>query len=196
MPRGIVRTAASAVLVTMSLASVVSALAQGPRGQPLTLPEGEGKSAVETLCVRCHALDLLNGSGGYRREGWERVLGSMVAVPREQAAVMAGYLAEHFPEKPRPGAVLVPGSTTISIREWLAPTLGSRPHDPLAAPDGSIWWTGQWANVLGRLDPKSGAMKEFPLKTPGSAPSPAPVSARVIPACPPIRFCFNTRWDN
>ena len=50
------------------------------------------------------------------------------------------------------------------------PSLGSRPHDPLAAADGSIWWTGQWSNVLGRVDPKTGAMKEFPLKTPQSGP--------------------------
>jgi virginiamycin B lyase len=170
MSRGVVRAAARVVLVTISLASVASALAQGRRGQPLTLPEGEGRAAVESLCVRCHALDLLSGSGGYTREGWTRVFGSMVAVPREQAAVMADYLAEHFPVQPRPEAVLVPGSTTVAIREWLVPTLGSRPHDPLAAPDGSIWWTGQWANLLGRLDPESGAMKEFPLKTPGSGP--------------------------
>ena len=50
------------------------------------------------------------------------------------------------------------------------PSLGSRPHDPLATPDGAIWWTGQWANVLGRVDPKTGDLKEFPLKTPGSGP--------------------------
>src|SRR5678815_5669261 len=74
------------------------------------------------------------------------------------------YLAEHFPRKPGGEPVVVPGAVTISIREWIVPTLGSRPHDPLAASDGSLWWTGQWANVLGRLDPKTGAMKEFPLQ--------------------------------
>ena len=26
---------------------------------------------------------------------------------------------------------------------WDVPTLGSRPHDPLATKDGAIWWTGQ-----------------------------------------------------
>lgn len=62
------------------------------------------------------------------------------------------------------------GSVTVSIREWEAPSPDSRPHDPLAAVDGSLWWTGQRANVLGRLDPKTGAMREYPLKTPGSGP--------------------------
>ena len=59
--------------------------------------------------------------------------------------MLADYLAESFPVKPRPAAVLIPGSATVSIREWVVPSLGSRPHDPLAAADGSIWWTGQWA---------------------------------------------------
>ena len=58
----------------------------------------------------------------------------------------------------------------MSIKEWVVPTLGSRPHDPLAAADGTIWYTGQMANILGRLDPSTGAIKEYPLKTPASGP--------------------------
>jgi len=38
------------------------------------------------------------------------------------------------------------------------------------APDGSLWYTGQGANKLGRLDPKTGEFKEYPLKTPNSGP--------------------------
>jgi virginiamycin B lyase len=94
----------------------------------------------------------------------------MVDLPREETDVMADYLAKYFPETPKPPAVLIPGSASVSIREWLVPTLGSRPHDPLYTPDGAIWWTGQWANVLGRLDPETGKMKEYPLKTPKSGP--------------------------
>ena len=89
----------------------------------------------------------------------------MVDVPAAQRPVLAEYLAANFPEKPRPKAVVIPGSTVVRIQEWGVPSLGSRPHDPLAMPDGSLWWTGQWANVLGRLDPKTGAMKEFPVTT-------------------------------
>src|SRR3989449_7022809 len=33
-----------------------------------------------------------------------------------------------------------------------------------------IWWTGMFANVLGRLDPKTGEMKEYPAKTLASGP--------------------------
>ncbi len=59
---------------------------------------------------------------------------------------------------------------TVTIQEWTVPTAGSRPHDPLVAPDGSVWYTGQHANVLGRFDPQTGQFKEFPLKTPQSGP--------------------------
>jgi virginiamycin B lyase len=40
---------------------------------------------------------------------------------------------------------------------------GDRPHDVAPAPDGSVWYTGQHAGVLGRLDPKTGDVKRVPL---------------------------------
>ena len=57
----------------------------------------------------------------------------------------------------------ISGPATVTIKEWLAPTLGSRPHDSHAAADGSIWWTGQFASKLGRLDPRTGQIREFDL---------------------------------
>jgi virginiamycin B lyase len=57
---------------------------------------------------------------------------------------------------------------TVPIKEYEVPTPKSRPHDPALAPDGSLWYTGQAANKLGRLDPKTGEFKEYPLKTPRS----------------------------
>lgn len=58
----------------------------------------------------------------------------------------------------------------VQIKEYEVPTPHSRPHDPALAPDGSLWYTGQGANKLGRLDPATGQFKEYPLKTPGSGP--------------------------
>jgi len=46
---------------------------------------------------------------------------------------------------------------------------GDRPHDVAPAPDGTVWYTGQRAGVLGRLDPKTGDVKRVPLGK-GSAP--------------------------
>jgi virginiamycin B lyase len=72
-----------------------------------------------------------------------------------------------------PGAILVKDQTTalhVEIREWPTPTRGTHPHDPLATPDGAIWYTGQKANLLGRLDPVTEKIREYPLKKPDSGP--------------------------
>jgi virginiamycin B lyase len=51
----------------------------------------------------------------------------------------------------------------VTIREWAVPSKGAHPHDPAVGPDGSLWFTEQMVNKLGRLDPKTGAFKEFSL---------------------------------
>jgi virginiamycin B lyase len=40
---------------------------------------------------------------------------------------------------------------------------GDRPHDVAPAPDGTVWYTGQGAGVLGRLDPKIGMVERIAL---------------------------------
>src|SRR5262245_51355972 len=175
------------LFVVIGVALLCSALiagAQAPQGAPgrgqappggrgqqaVQLPDGNGKELVQMTCSRCHGLNMITGSWGNTREGWQNLISSMVALPKDQADAIVPYLATHFPEKPAPQAVVIPGPASVSFKEWIVPSLGSRPHDPLASMDGSIWWTGMFANVLGRLDPKSGQMKEFPLKTPRSGP--------------------------
>src|SRR5438874_452544 len=59
---------------------------------------------------------------------------------------------------------------TVTIDEWITPSNPPYPHDPEFAPDGSVWYTGQRANVVGRFDPATGQFKEFPLPTPNSGP--------------------------
>jgi virginiamycin B lyase len=61
-------------------------------------------------------------------------------------------------------------NATVSFQEWDIPTSNSLPHDPTAAPDGSLWYTGMNSNTLGRLDPVTGKIKEYPLKTSNSGP--------------------------
>ncbi|MEO8126087.1 MAG: cytochrome C [Bryobacteraceae bacterium] len=157
------------ILVAAALTLAVPAIAQR-RGQPVVLPEGPGKELVETSCGRCHGLNSITTSWGNTREGWRKVFGSMVALPTEDADAIAAYLGTHFPVKPAPEGKVIAGPAKVSFQEWVVPSLGSRPHDPLAARDGSIWWSGMFANVLGRLDPKTGEMKEFPVSKPRSGP--------------------------
>jgi virginiamycin B lyase len=137
------------------------------------LPDGAGKETVQKACGSCHALTTITNAG-HDREGWTSVLNMMMTagapVPKDQIATVTDYLAKNFPERPAPDAVVIPGSVEVSIKEWPVPTAGSRPHDPAFAPDGSVWYTGQMANVLGRFDPKTQQFKEYTLKTPGSGP--------------------------
>ncbi len=84
------------------------------------------------------------------------------------ACSLAALTAFSVAASPAPAAGA--GVAQVSIREWTVPTPNSRPHDPAVAPDGSLWYTGQLANKLGRLDPATGQFKEFPLAIPGSGP--------------------------
>jgi virginiamycin B lyase len=136
---------------------------QGQRGGQAQLPEGPGREQIQASCSSCHGLNQITNSAGYSRAGWAAVVATMIALPKDQADVVNGYLATHFPEKVARRPTLVPGTTTIKFTEWITPTLGQRTRDPIEAPDGSIWWTGMYASLVGRLDPKTGAMKEFPL---------------------------------
>jgi virginiamycin B lyase len=53
--------------------------------------------------------------------------------------------------------------------QYYAVPEGDHPHDVAPAPDGTVWYTGQRAGVLGRLDPKTGEVNRVPLGE-GSAP--------------------------
>lgn len=50
-----------------------------------------------------------------------------------------------------------------TIRGWDVPTKGAKPYAMAISPDGSIWFTEEMANKIGRLNPKTGEFKEFPL---------------------------------
>jgi virginiamycin B lyase len=58
----------------------------------------------------------------------------------------------------------------VKIDGWLTPSQPAYPHDPAVAPDGTIWYSGQRANVIGRFDPKTEQFKEWPCPTPNSGP--------------------------
>ena len=58
---------------------------------------------------------------------------------------------------------------TIEIDEWLVPWEGSRPRDPFAESDESVWFVGQRAGYLARLDVPSGEFLKVELKG-GSGP--------------------------
>ena len=158
------------LLPLMAAALVYAALPAWAQKGP---PEGKGKEMVDALCNSCHPLTARTGAG-YTLKGWQTVMRMMVnhgvPIPKDQLGAMTAYLAKNFPEKGKPAGVVVPGPAKVSMKIWRAPTPGSRPHDPLATRDGALWYTGQMNNVLGRVDPKTGKVKEYPLTTPHSGP--------------------------
>jgi virginiamycin B lyase len=155
-----------------AIAVVGFAIASPASGQDLSLPDGPGKDTVAAICGGCHRTNLL--ANGYTPQGWHTVVRMMVnfgaPVPKDEVATVTDYLIKAFPERLRPAAVIIPGPVEVAIKEWPVATPGSRPHDPLATRDGAIWYAGQLANVLGRLDPKTGQIKEYPMKTPQTGP--------------------------
>ena len=137
------------------------------------LPDGAGKSLVEERCTKCHGLENIQRSG-YSAEGWRNTISMMKNVgaqlaPPEADAVVA-YLAKNFPQRASQPPAILPGPVQVKFREWTVPTAGSRPHDPLATRDGHLWYTSQFANLLGRLDPKTGEFREFRLPVGNSGP--------------------------
>ena len=128
------------------------------------LPAGEGESLVREHCSSCHRPEILNRAQGYDTASeWRQLMATMVELDEPRADLIAQYLTKHFQSKPELYPSLVDGPVEIEIEEWMVPTLGQRSRDPVEAPDGAIWWTGMWASLVGRLDPLTGAFREYPL---------------------------------
>ncbi len=128
-------------------------------------PDSPGKAVVEGTCTGCHQADTITQSSGYSRDGWKELIATMIdlsPIPETRDEITQ-YLARHYPPNTKRAPKTMPGTAQVSFQEWFVPTLGQRSRDPVEAPDGSIWWVGQFGNVMGRLDPKTGAMKEYEL---------------------------------
>src|SRR5438876_2679564 len=59
-----------------------------------------------------------------------------------------------------------------SVREYLLPHKNpdAFAHDPAVGADGIVWFADQHGSYIGRLDPETGDVKEFPTPTPNSGP--------------------------
>jgi virginiamycin B lyase len=162
----------TAALTVLSFTIALGAPAAQAQYTQKEWPEGPSKARFVATCDGCH--DINRVRVGYTAEGWLTVVRMMqnahAPVPAEEWGAMTDYLIRNFPERSRPEAAVIDGPVKANIRMWDVPTQGSRPHDPLAARDGSIWWTAQLANKLGRLDPKTGAIREYTMKSAFTGP--------------------------
>src|SRR5687767_10044543 len=111
--------AALTMTTTTAWLLVFSSPATGQRGkEAVALPDAPGKQLVEATCAKCHGLNLITNSWGYTKQGWHDLIGTMIALPKDQADTITTYLSAHFPEKAAPAAVVVPGPVDVSIKEW------------------------------------------------------------------------------
>lgn len=127
-------------------------------------PDEPAKQLIQGYCASCHQLNRITGSSGYTQQEWQELIATMVDLSNSSHQVqISTYLAKHFPPNTKHSPKLVSGSHTIRFKEWVVPSLGQRSRDPVQAKDGSIWWAGQWGNLIGRINPDTGAMREYPL---------------------------------
>jgi virginiamycin B lyase len=160
------------LLMLVSAMAVLAAPVAHAQYMEKEWPEGASKQRFVATCNGCH--DINRVRIGYTPEGWLTVVRMMqnmsAPVPAEEWGPMTEYLMKNFPERKRPPAAIIDGPTKVNIEMWDVPTQGSRPHDPMAAHDGSIWWSAQLANKLGRVDPKTGTIREYTLKSAFTGP--------------------------
>ena len=155
----------STLIVAASVFCIAFPASGKAQGQPSALPEVAGRQLVEGACTTCHPVNQITGSSGYTAAGWLELASTMIDLsgsPTTRDEIVS-YLASQFPPHDKRAPKLVEGTTKIAFKEWQVPTLGQRSRDPVEAADGAIWWAGQWGNVIGRIDPATGAMKEYSL---------------------------------
>ena len=114
------------------------------------------------------------GRAGYTPQGWRTV---MHMKRNAQAPIPEGQWGSRRAVPGRGTSPSRRGRRRRSSKGRPKPRSSSGPcrrrargRDPLAAADGAIWYTGQLSNKLGRVDPATGAVKEYPLKTPRTGP--------------------------
>src|SRR5215510_2923827 len=156
----------------------------------LSLPGADKQKAFLTLCVGCHTLQRVLTSNHDAAE-FEQVFlrmaryspgstpthpqpllpgprGERPAVTGEAAKAAAEFLAgvslgnsevAEYPLKtlPRPKG----RSTKVAVTEYDLPRRNALPHDVIVDRDGKVWYSDFGAQVVGVMDPKTGATKDI-----------------------------------
>ena len=81
-------------ITTLALGAAIQA--------PPELPEGSGKTVLETACVSCHGSDVIAKREGLRSESWMMIVEQMkqygANITGDQSEVLVRYLADNFGE--------------------------------------------------------------------------------------------------
>lgn len=168
----------------LRLAADADYLARVPSSAWLDLlPDGDMKREFILNCTSCHELDsarLLVDGKPRNREQWDAAFALMRAI--DQYALLppgfddnayAAWLTEHLTAERI--ATLVPPAPPnvdalagVRITEYPLPLDKELPHDLVVGPDGRIWITAFFADVIWAFDPASGDYQTYALRAAGS----------------------------
>jgi virginiamycin B lyase len=96
------------------------------------------------------------------------VLSPTVNVPQEVQMLLRTF---------RRSALLAPiaaciaaAASPLAVVEYRLPRDNAFPHDPAVGRDGMVWYTDQQNSYIGRLDPATGKISDYPTPTAASGP--------------------------
>ena len=71
------------------------------RGQ-IQMPDGAGRDQVQARCGACHGLNLITGSFGYTKDGWQDRIATMLRLPAPEVDTICVVSGDALPHQGRP----------------------------------------------------------------------------------------------
>lgn len=94
-----------------------------------------------------------------------RITPGVQNLARYIASVNLSSGRSEFPFKPQFLPLPKGDATQVVIRSWTLPRKEAMPHDVVVDANGIVWYTDFGSAILGRLDPATGAIKEYEVPT-------------------------------
>lgn len=151
---------------------------------------GEQKKLLTNNCNWCHSYQQIFRNH-YDEAGWSKIIYRMVHgagsplininergrwSDAEEAKLVKWLATVRGPDSPDPSFVMLPRpqgrQTRVVITEYELPRLEPATHDVTGDSQGNVWYSTHRSSYVGRLDPKTGIVKEFhvPPVKPGALP--------------------------
>jgi virginiamycin B lyase len=154
------------------------------------LPGGRGKELLQQQCSACHGLQTRMAARPKDEAGWTRAVNYMRVTRKsrlggriddQDAADLVTYLTKAFgpnsilpsspaelPEYKETVRSFGEEAANIVYVEYELPGPNRHPFGAAPDKDGMIWIAYFGTNAIGRLDPKTGAIEEFPVPHQGT----------------------------
>ena len=136
---------------------------QGQAQQAASLPDGAAKELVARACTTCHGINQITNSDRLHQGALAVALLHDDQTTRPAGRLGRAVLSAHFPRSRDVNRCWC--QARCRSRSGNGRNADAQPalRDPVQSPDGMIWWAGQYGNVVGRLNPRTGEMREWTL---------------------------------